>query len=724
MTTPTLDEWLVHSAIAGGAVLLAGCAFSSCVRQPARRQRVVEGAILAAAVVALACAWPSWISVPLVLPAALAPHRAVERQAISSGLPAASALTPSGTELPPSQLEPGLSDAVVEDWEAQMQEMAWGDPPADSAPMPSTEAAVPRHPHRKPTRAGAAGPGAPLFRLLPIGYLAGAGYFLCRWLLGCVATARIRWSGRAPTPRVARIFEAAPYRSRARLLVSPRVRVPVSFGLVLPTVVLPTELDEKGSPEELAWVFAHELTHLERHDSWSGALLSLGQAIYFYLPWLWWLRRQARLCQEFVADAAAVRAADCRPDYAQFLLALARPPAVPAGAIGVLGSSSDLYRRIRMILNDQQRIETWCPGWWSAAVVAACLAVGVLAGGIGLRAEAPAHGVAGTVARAADEDKDDARTDAPARARSKKTDQRPADRQAVIDALRRAIEILQREDRAEAPPQERPEVLRQHLRALEALRQAEAGMHGLDGLGKERVLSFAFAGARPGSGRLGIMLEPVGATLADQLDLPKGEGMVVQDVAPDSAAARAGIKAHDILMEIDGKTVSSDAEAIRKVVKDLKTDSKVEITVLRKGRKLSLSLTVPAAKDTASQLQGLLPRPDGGPLMRRDGVLGDRLAPRVSFSSAGGGRGVMVSMFRQDDRFTGRHQEGSLIITVTGKIEDGKVHVGQITVQDESSKHRYSSLEKVPEEYRDKAKSLVESAERNATKVDVQTEHK
>jgi beta-lactamase regulating signal transducer with metallopeptidase domain len=102
----------------------------------------------------------------------------------------------------------------------------------------------------------------------------------------------------------------------ARVLVSGRVRVPFSCGLLRPAVVLPRPLAETAPVPVLRWVLAHELTHLERRDAWAGCLLGLGQAVYFYLPWFWWVGRQVRLCQEYVADASA--AGSRAEDYAQF----------------------------------------------------------------------------------------------------------------------------------------------------------------------------------------------------------------------------------------------------------------------------------------------------------------------------------------------------------------------------------------------------------------------
>jgi hypothetical protein len=85
--------------------------------------------------------------------------------------------------------------------------------------------------------------------------------------------------------------------------------------------------------------------------------------------------------------------------------------------------------------------------------------------------------------------------------------------------------------------------------------------------------------------RLGARLEKPSDTLVEQLDLPKGQGQVITQINDDSAAAKAGIKANDILLELDGKPVSSDAKEFEKQLGDIKADTAVDAVVLRKGKK-------------------------------------------------------------------------------------------------------------------------------------------
>ena len=151
-----------------------------------------------------------------------------------------------------------------------------------------------------------------------------AGFFAIRLLLGYVALLRLLWRSESAPPEVCGLFNTMAAGTRwVRLLVSRRLLVPLSCGLVRPTVVLPASMCQPAAPRQLRWIFAHELTHLRRRDAWSALLFNLGQVFFFAVPWFWWLRRQVRLCQEYVADAAAAQQDEAHVDYAEFLLSLA-----------------------------------------------------------------------------------------------------------------------------------------------------------------------------------------------------------------------------------------------------------------------------------------------------------------------------------------------------------------------------------------------------------------
>jgi beta-lactamase regulating signal transducer with metallopeptidase domain len=343
----TVQGWLLHSAVGGGLLLLLAWTLLPWVRQPARRQRLAEWGVLAALLAAALSLGPSWLPVALPLPAE-APAGPAD--------PVAEAL----------RRIPGR-ESVVGPLEADA-------PPAFVAPAPG----------RPPiSLAAAAAVG------LGLAYAVGAVVLLGRWLLGYVALWRLLRSAEPAPERAARLFtDLTAARRRPRLLASRRLRVPVSCGLLRPTVVLPWTLCQDASDARLRCVLAHELTHLERRDAWTCLLFALAQVVFFYVPWFWWLRRQVRLCQEYVADAAAVDQAEAAEDYAEFLLELTSAPVVPLGAVAASGQPSDLFWRVTMLLQATVPVERRCPRGWLLLVASGLLALAVVVAGIDLRAEA------------------------------------------------------------------------------------------------------------------------------------------------------------------------------------------------------------------------------------------------------------------------------------------------------------------------------------------------
>ncbi|MCI0360187.1 MAG: PDZ domain-containing protein [Planctomycetaceae bacterium] len=88
--------------------------------------------------------------------------------------------------------------------------------------------------------------------------------------------------------------------------------------------------------------------------------------------------------------------------------------------------------------------------------------------------------------------------------------------------------------------------------------------------------------------RIGVTLSEADETLRQQLRLASGEGLVVTDVAADSAAAKAGIQMHDVLTMLDGKRLTT-VEAINAQIQELR-DKSVELRLLRSGKEVTVQI--------------------------------------------------------------------------------------------------------------------------------------
>ncbi len=81
---------------------------------------------------------------------------------------------------------------------------------------------------------------------------------------------------------------------------------------------------------------------------------------------------------------------------------------------------------------------------------------------------------------------------------------------------------------------------------------------------------------------LGIECYLVPPALRAQLDLPEHQGLLVENVMPDSPAAKAGVKPFDILMKVGDKPIKEPGELIRAV--DASKDKEMAVELLRGGK--------------------------------------------------------------------------------------------------------------------------------------------
>jgi predicted metalloprotease with PDZ domain len=101
---------------------------------------------------------------------------------------------------------------------------------------------------------------------------------------------------------------------------------------------------------------------------------------------------------------------------------------------------------------------------------------------------------------------------------------------------------------------------------------------------------------------LGVHVGEASAALRDQLGLAKDEGVVVEAVAPDGPAAKAGLRTNDLLLSLDGAKLS-DAEDLRHELRRREPGDTVSIELLRKGEKQTESVTL-GKRGGASDQQG------------------------------------------------------------------------------------------------------------------------
>jgi protocatechuate 3,4-dioxygenase beta subunit len=342
------------------ATLLLGLAFLGLrwVRQPVHRLTVAWIVTIELAALAGVCALPGWpkISLVAVIPtqAALPPAESV------TGIPGEPPALPHGVTLE----RHGASDTPRRDQAAADRK---------SATTASSEA-----PAFSDLHWGSALPFLPA--LVTGGFLVGVG-LVGLWLgWGAVATVLLcRRATAAPPALAAELAKIVGDGPPPRLLLSRRIGNAAALGVLRPTILLPYGLAEAGPPRSLRAVLKHEWAHIRKHDLWVLALERCLLTVLFAHPLYWWLRRRIRDDQEAVADALAAQ--ENRNDYAEELLHWVRltvnlSAVHAAAAAGIWESSSQLTRRIAMLLDETFRVQTAASRRWKYRASALLLLLG------------------------------------------------------------------------------------------------------------------------------------------------------------------------------------------------------------------------------------------------------------------------------------------------------------------------------------------------------------
>ncbi|MBI3171867.1 MAG: DegQ family serine endoprotease [Hydrocarboniphaga effusa] len=102
-------------------------------------------------------------------------------------------------------------------------------------------------------------------------------------------------------------------------------------------------------------------------------------------------------------------------------------------------------------------------------------------------------------------------------------------------------------------------------------------------------------------GRIGVGGQDITAELAKAFGLPAARGAVISQVVPGSPAAKAGLKAEDIILEANGKELRSFYQ-LRNMLGLMQVGEKVDLKVLRDGKPRMVSVTI--GKDTEQAAAG------------------------------------------------------------------------------------------------------------------------
>lgn len=113
----------------------------------------------------------------------------------------------------------------------------------------------------------------------------------------------------------------------------------------------------------------------------------------------------------------------------------------------------------------------------------------------------------------------------------------------------------------------------------------------IEGLDKDKVFNtFSFGKYR----RIGVSTMQLNKQLADYFGVSDDKGILITEVSEDSPAAKAGIKAGDVIIAVDGEAVDKVGDLSRAINK--KKEGEITLTVIRNKSQQLIRVTPEEAK--------------------------------------------------------------------------------------------------------------------------------
>jgi serine protease Do len=160
---------------------------------------------------------------------------------------------------------------------------------------------------------------------------------------------------------------------------------------------------------------------------------------------------------------------------------------------------------------------------------------------------------------------------------------------------------------------------------------------------------------------MGVKVQPVTADIAESLGLKQARGALVAEPQADGPAAKAGIKAGDIIVEVNGAPIENARDLARKIGA-LEPNANVDLKVVRKGNEQTYALTLGTLPKQRLATAG--DNDTHGSVVPK---LGLTLAPARQVAGSGD-KGVVVTAVDPDGPASSRGlKTGDVILEVAGK---------------------------------------------------------
>lgn len=167
------------------------------------------------------------------------------------------------------------------------------------------------------------------------------------------------------------------FRSKVRIILSNKFESPSLVGVIKPRIIIPENIMEKSSSEELKYILLHELTHLKRKDNiiiWFSLIIRI---IYWFNPMIIFSMNLMQKDCEISCDANVLNKVDSKENikYGMSILKVLssintnrRDP----GVIAMIRNKKEVKERINMISKNKK--------YGAKSLIIGCVLIGVLCG--------------------------------------------------------------------------------------------------------------------------------------------------------------------------------------------------------------------------------------------------------------------------------------------------------------------------------------------------------
>lgn len=182
-----------------------------------------------------------------------------------------------------------------------------------------------------------------------------------------VAQIRIRLLARGASPAndrwtklIATTPSIAQFAGRIRILESGETAMPMTWGVLRPTLLVPAGAD-RWPDWQCRDILLHELAHVDRRDCLTQLVAQIACAVYWFNPLAWVASHRMRVERELACDDRVINAGSRAADYASNLLDVARSlraPSMTSHTAIAMARPSQLSGRLLAVLDNRRNRRT------------------------------------------------------------------------------------------------------------------------------------------------------------------------------------------------------------------------------------------------------------------------------------------------------------------------------------------------------------------------------